>query len=472
MEFRKLINSVSLAVVAQGLSSLVSIVATLLLPKVLGIGEYGYYQLFIFYGTYVGLFHLGLNDGVYLVNGGIRRDQIDKRSIISQFFVGLSYELVFCAAIVFSALQSTLLYPRQFVLVTVGIYMLLKCASAYLGYVLQAINETRTYSKSVLLEKVTFLLLLVLLLLQHVSQFEPFVVSMLVGATVSLTYCIWSTRDFFISILLPIKSALRATLQSISIGIRLLLANLAGQLIIGISRFYMDYHWGIEVFSGVSLALSIVAFILPFISQVSMVLFPALRQKDNSHLGSFFVISRDLLSFTLPALFILYYPLSMLLTAWLPTYHQSFVLLGLLMPLCIFEGKNDITCSTLLKVLRKERLLLIINIITVGVSALLAALGTFVANSVNLTLVAVVVAVAVRNIGTELYLDHIFEVNGKRLAVAEILLTVTYVLSLNLLPTMRSFILVLIAYIVFLFLFRSRLYSSFGRLVHLIRAEY
>ena len=66
------------AVFAQGLSTAVSVILTLLLPKVLGVAEFGYWQLFIFYLGYVGFFHFGINDGVYLIHGGETRDALDK----------------------------------------------------------------------------------------------------------------------------------------------------------------------------------------------------------------------------------------------------------------------------------------------------------------------------------------------------------------------------------------------------------
>ena len=66
-------NSVILNIIyaigAQALSMLLSILMALFLPKVLGIREYSYWQLFIFYISYAGFFHLGLNDGVYLKQG-------------------------------------------------------------------------------------------------------------------------------------------------------------------------------------------------------------------------------------------------------------------------------------------------------------------------------------------------------------------------------------------------------------------
>ena len=59
---------------------------SLLVPKMLGVEEFSYWQLFLFYLSYVGLFHFGITDGMYLKNGGLTYDEINKKEIGSQFW--------------------------------------------------------------------------------------------------------------------------------------------------------------------------------------------------------------------------------------------------------------------------------------------------------------------------------------------------------------------------------------------------
>ena len=57
---RKLLNDLLTAFGAQGVSFACSVVMTLLVPKILGIEEFGYWQLFVFYTSYVSFFSWGL----------------------------------------------------------------------------------------------------------------------------------------------------------------------------------------------------------------------------------------------------------------------------------------------------------------------------------------------------------------------------------------------------------------------------
>ena len=64
------VNNLMYSIVANLLSMFVSAILLLVLPNLLGETEYGYWQLYLFYTSYVGFFHLGLVDGIYLRIGG------------------------------------------------------------------------------------------------------------------------------------------------------------------------------------------------------------------------------------------------------------------------------------------------------------------------------------------------------------------------------------------------------------------
>lgn len=56
MDYKSLTGNALTAFAAQGVSMLVSVVMSLLVPKFMGVESYGYWQLFIFYVGYSGFF--------------------------------------------------------------------------------------------------------------------------------------------------------------------------------------------------------------------------------------------------------------------------------------------------------------------------------------------------------------------------------------------------------------------------------
>src|SRR5699024_9858515 len=78
----------------------ISILLNLFVPKLLGVTEYSYWQLYVFYSSYVGFLHFGWIDGIYLKIGGEEYNKLDKRSLGSQFWYLTIFEFFVSIAIV------------------------------------------------------------------------------------------------------------------------------------------------------------------------------------------------------------------------------------------------------------------------------------------------------------------------------------------------------------------------------------
>lgn len=156
LNYKKLISDLLTAFGAQGVSFICSVVTTLLVPKILGVEEFAYWQLFVFYTSYVSFFQLGLNDGIYLQHGGESRDAIDKSLIRSEFNIGASYQLVAALIIAGYGLfcESG---DRVFVILASSSYLLLSNLSFYISFVFQAMNETKIASYSTIVNRGIYL---------------------------------------------------------------------------------------------------------------------------------------------------------------------------------------------------------------------------------------------------------------------------------------------------------------------------
>lgn len=469
MNLRSLAKNAGVAFLAQGVAMCVSIITTLLVPKILGVEEYGYWQLFIFYQSYVGFCHLGLNDGVYLLNGGRTREQIDKRLCNSEMWVAIAFQAIIAAIAFVVILVSPLGQERVFVITCVVIYMLIKNTALYIGYLFQAMNETTLYSISCILERVSFLLPLLACIVLRVDRFEIYVCAYLVAGVIQLLYCAWHARDFLTAGFVGATEAVQASIASIRIGIKLMLANIASQLILGVARFVIDLVWGIETFGKLSLSLSMVNFFLAFVSQAAMVLFPALRQSGENDQKRFYVAARDTMSLVFPAVYILYYPMRWILSLWLPAYADSLVFFAYLLPICVFDSKMNITCTTLFKVRREEKLLFIINVATTVFSAFGTLLGAYVFESIYVVIAAVTLAIIGRSLASEYILTRkLAATSPLRLSLGELAATVLFVFLSSYSSSAISLVAYCGVYTAFLVINRDKLSALFGSLKNVI----
>lgn len=427
MNYRSLAGNMVTAFAAQGISFLASVAMSLLVPKVLGVTTYGYWQLFVFYASYSGFFLLGLNDGIYLIEGGKTRNEIDKRAINSQFWTGLAFQLAIGVVI---GLLAVLLAPepeRVFVIEAFAIYTVLFNMASYLGYLFQAMNETKLFSYSTMIERISFLVAIVVMVALRVPDFQPYVLAYLASKACSLVYCCFHARDFFSAgVLRPVLSV-RLCLSSMKVGIALMISNVASMLILGIARALVDNAWGIEAFGRVSFSLSMVNFFIAFVSQASMVLFPALRQGTDRERRSFYHGIRDAMEIAFPIAYVLYFPMTAILSFWLPQYADSMHFFAILLPVCVFNTKMDLCCTTYFKVLREERTLLKVNLATMVGSLMLSSIGVYAIGSLEAVLLGAVACIIGRSLWSERYLNRRLGVASSKIPSEEIALTIAFV---------------------------------------------
>lgn len=467
MNIRKLIGNFGFAALAQASSTVLSFVISFLVPKLLGVEEFGYWQLFIFYTSYCGFFLLGSNDGVYLINGGKTFEELDKRSVASQFMVTLALQVIFALAIGLCSLFLVHEEKRMFVILLTGIYLVFNNLTYYFGYIFQAVNETKTFSFLNVVDKLIFLVVLIPLLLTKSDRFYPYVILYTAAKT---TACVWSfmlSRQLFSCGFLPVRNAIRETWNSMTVGIKLTIANIAGMLILGVARFVVDARFGIVEFSQFSFAITLENFFITFITQLSMVLFPALRQSSLTEQKRFFRYLRDILSIGLPVVYILYLPVSIIVGWWLPTYTKALDYLAILMPVCLFESKMDLLGTTYFKVLREEKRLLGVNIVSVVLSSVGILIGGMLLHDMRVIIISVLCAVIFRSIYSEFFISGKLNIDKASMSVAEIAMAVVFIVAYNYLPATSAVWVVVLAYALFLIAYHRTLRDTGAALMAL-----
>lgn len=403
------IRNIFYAFGAQGISMILSILMSLFLPKIMGVNDYSYWQLFVFYISYAGFFHLGLNDGMYLKQGGKNYENLNYSLLNTNLILITAFQIIIifigCILLRVSGLADT---NRVFVMICTMIYMIIYNYTGFLAYVLQIANKIKEYSISVTIEKVIFLIIVVMSIMTNKIFFSLYIVLNIFAKLCALIYEVVKCKEIVFATPQFSKENVNDFFDNIRVGINITTSSVAGMLVLGIGRNFIDARWGLETFGKFSFAISLSNFMLQFMSQVSLVLFPTLKRVDKNKMTSYYHVLQDILSFVLLGILLFYMPLYYILRIWLPQYTESMKYMVILLPICVFDGKMNMLCNTYLKVLRKERQLLYFNFIALFISAGLCAIGTYIFKNVFIVANSMVIAVAVRYIISKIYLDGLF----------------------------------------------------------------
>jgi len=310
-----------------------------------------------------------------------------------------------------------------------GIYLVVANTMYYLGFVFQAVNETKIHSISTIISKTGFIISIIVLVLFEINDFRPYCILFLVSHLTGTIYLVCNGRQIVFSALKVQKAVLGEIWVNIKVGINLTISSVASNLVLGIGRILVDVSDSLETFGIISLAVSLTSFILNFLSQVSMVMFPMLRKFREEDLTEFYVSIRSLLSYLLSSAFVMFVPFRILLEIWLPQYGESFEYMAILFPICIFDGKMQMLYNTYFKVMRKEKLLLCINIFTLFVSAFLCVIAIWKIENVIAIAFAMLLSVFLRSFISSIILSRMLKTSFELNLIYECILSVVFILA-------------------------------------------
>lgn len=455
-----LFRNFSYSITSNLVSLLISTLIILVVPKLVGLKEYGYWQLYLFYGSYVGLMHLGWVDGIYLRYGGQEYKEIDKRTLFSQFYMLVAFQLILGVAIIIFAMYTPLDKSKNFILHMVVMNMFIMNIYTLLQLVLQATNRIREYAFVEMLGRISYLLMIIIMLVIGLSNYKLIILADIFGKFVSLCLSLYYFRDILILKTTSFYFSFKETFLNINVGIKLMIANLSSMLIVGVIRYGIEHSWNVETFGKVSLTLSASNLMMLFINAVGIIVFPILRRTDEEKLPRIYMVMRTFLMVILLGLLIIYYPLKSILSVWLPNYSDSLLYMALVFPMFIYEGKMALLINTYLKALRKEKLMLRINIMSLILSVIVTFITTQIFSSLDIAILSIVVLLAFRCTLAEIYLSKILNLSVLKNIFLELILSVAFILSSWFVNSWVTVLLYVLAYLFYLLIKKNEIIKS------------
>lgn len=426
-KIKKIFENLSYSVGANVLNTLISLILVFIVPKALGVREYAYWQLYTFYTSYIGFFHLGWLDGIYLRFGGKDYRDLDKKYFNTQFWLLVGMELIFTIAIGAISLAFVGDGNKQFVICMTGMCCILQIPRTFLQYLLQITNRVSDYAKNFMLEKVIYAILVLAMLLMGVTDFRVLLIADLIARSSTLILLCRQCKDIVFARGGAVWNGLKEAVLNIRIGIKLLSANIAAMLLTGIVRFAIEDAWSIEVFGKVSLSLTVCNMLMILINAVSVVIYPMLKNTDEEKLKDVYRIIRILLMLPVLGMLIAYYPARVVLSSWLPQYAESLRYMALIFPICIYESKFSLLVCTYLKALRKERDIMWINVAAVVLTGVATVITVYISRDLLATILLLPILMGIRSIVSELLVARYLKISIKKELIWEILLSVVFI---------------------------------------------
>lgn len=444
------IKSFSYTLTANIITMVTSALITLVVPKLIGVEEYGYWQLYLFYSSYVGFLHFGWNDGIYLRYGGKEYKELDKGLFFSQFYMLVILQLMILILIfgVFSIFDID--DNKLFILKMTALCMLIVNVRYMLLYILLGTNRINEYAQISMLDRMLYGCIIAVFLLLNVREYKLMIIADLIGKFISLLYAMICCKDIVFRKISTFYFSFKEAMNNISVGIKLMFANIASMLIIGVVRFGIERSWNVETFGRISLTLSLSNIMMIFINAIGIIMFPILRRTDDRKLPAIYIMLRDLLMMVLYGALLVYYPIKVVLTAWLPKYAESLLYMALVFPICVYEGKMALLINTYLKTLRKEKSMLKINLLSLALSFVITLITIFILRNLDLSIVSIVMILVIRCILAEILLSRSLRMSFYKDIILELTMTLVFILTGWFINSWLTVVLYALAYFMYL----------------------
>lgn len=457
------IKKVAYAVGANILSLFVSILTTLIVPKFLGndVAQYGYLQVYLFYTGYIGFFHFGWCDGIYLRDGGKNYLDLKKPIYTSQFWLLTFVEILFGTLIGLVGFFFVSDQEYVFITIAIAINIFIFLPRTMLSYYLQTTNRIKEYASITTIGRTIYGISILLIVIFFSKSYHHFVWGDIIGKIIALIVSVWWCRDIVFAQPASFGATIKEALANVTVGIKLMFANIASMMITGIVRWGIQTQWDVATYGKISFAFSVSTLLLTFISAVALVLYPSLRRSNETTLKGMYPKIRNTLMIPLLGCLVLYYPMEMILSIWLPQYKQSMSYMAILFPMCIYAAKMTMLIQTYMNVFRLEKKMLHVNLIGVVVAVFTTIVSVFWLKNLTLSMISIVINQMFRCVYAELVLTKEICMECMSDIIYEILLTVLFIISSWYIGEWIGVIIYLIGYSIYIFKKRDSLRDMF-----------
>ena len=330
-----------------------SVLVGLLLPKIIGVTDYGYYKTFTLYGVYVGLFTFGITDGIYLKFGGQDYSSLKREEFrfYTRFYFAI--ELVFS---LFAAIVALLFLPGEykFIFICLAFYLLFFNVTSLFQTISQVTGRFTELSVRNLIQSILQAAAILYMYFSYGKSEGSYHVVTIIYVSITCILALWyvyTYRDLVFGKSKSFASGCPDIKLFAKCGTPLLVSNLSMLLLLSLDRQFVNVLFSTDEYAVYAFAYNILALFSTTLSAISTVLYPTLKRTDESSLKS----SYDKLVFSISTLAfagaLLYFPLLKFIPWFLPKYTKALPIFRIIVPGLAISSAITIVMHNYYKVL-------------------------------------------------------------------------------------------------------------------------
>lgn len=338
---------------------LMGVISSFIIPGSITPTEFGYWQTYLLYDTYVCFALLGYCDGIYLRYGGQNHNSLPQDLFSGLFTIMLLYLAGIAVVMIFIISNCDISIKDRYILYAVVVSMVLRCTISFFVLINQATARFKVYSIGNTVEKIFFVCAVVVIICFSKLSMYTLITASISGQLLALFYNLITSRRLLTVHIQFDKEVWKNARANIVAGFPLTMSGISSMLMSGIGKFSVEHYFGKDEFGYYSFAFPMMAVVSQVIAAASLVLFPILKQADEKNIDKLLALAEK---WSIPAFFAVmsvYIPASIVVKVFLPAYKPTLPCLLILLPMLFFQAKITMVYNTILKVRRQERIIML-----------------------------------------------------------------------------------------------------------------
>ncbi len=351
---------------SQGLAVVSGIVVGFIIPKILGVTEYGLYRIYTMYFTYTSLLHFGFIDGILLKYAGTSYDDLNKPQVrtLTKFYITFQFIIGFIFVLSSFPLNSE---ASRFICMMLGVNLFITNITSYYQFISQATSRFTEFSlrntvTSVVKVAIAFILVFVYLNTKTYIHYETYMILLSLFDLIMATIYVFTYKDITFGNCNHLKSETKTILSIFKTGITLTIAYQIGHLILVLDRQFISVLYDTNTYSVYAFAYNILSVFSTMIAVVSTVLLPMLKSMSKDEAISSYPYISKTVAITSAGALIGYYPITLIINLILHEYSDSISFLQIVFPSLLLSAAISVVGFTFFKTLNENLMYFFIGV--------------------------------------------------------------------------------------------------------------
>ncbi len=432
---------------SQAIGVVLGILKSIVLPMILSVSEFGYWQIYLLYVGYLGVLSLGFNDGLLLKYGKYDQKKLKNKNLGSVILLFLSLQIV-----IFITLVSFIYFlddgPKKNLFFLISFNIPLVGLNGVFLALFQSTNQIKKYSYFSIIDKILMIITILGMLTLDYTNVLSIIIIDIITRFISVILMFWEFKIFFFK---PFKVFSRNNFlelfDNVKAGFYVLMSNLIAMLLIGYSLFLIERSMKLTSYSVYSLGISTTNILLLFIVAASVFIFPRLSRLSLEELDYKVNSIKNLSIYLSTFIMIIYFIIHQIILIFLEQYILLLDFLPFIFLSVVVQFEYNVVLIPYCKVIRKEKMIFLVNSIMLVFNVLITTISVIYFKSLLLTSICIYITFLLRNSLLEFLLYKLVTKRKQNISIIYIFSQIIFLFSIYM---FSNFVYATTIYILFL----------------------